>query len=221
MPILLKLLVPLLIPAGLFLFSIPLPPVVALAAETPGGQSENLRLLEEAAWGDTGAARRLIDSGMDLSTRNRDGETLLYLAATFGWSDLVKELLEKGADVNVRIDRYPNRGWTPLHAAADRGKLDAARALIAGGADVNAATESGSTALIFASFRGNDELARVLIKAGADVNTIDTGGTTALSWAAGDGREELTAELLAAGARLTGLPCSGRPWPDTPAWSAG
>ena len=79
-------------------------------------------------------------------------------AAFHGYVDIVKLLLEKGADVKARgkndvtalllaeqaghaciVDMLrEEEGWTALTYAAWLGKLDAVRSLIAEGADVNA-----------------------------------------------------------------------------------
>ncbi|KAF2818089.1 ankyrin, partial [Ophiobolus disseminans] len=49
-----------------------------------------------------------------------DGWTPLFLAADSGHLEVVKLLLEKGADFTVPT----NDGWTPLHVASYKGHLD-------------------------------------------------------------------------------------------------
>jgi ankyrin repeat protein len=61
------------------------------------------------------------------------------LASNHGHVDVVKLLLEKGADMTVR-----NReGWTPLHSASNSGHIDVVKLLLEKDADVTVANENG------------------------------------------------------------------------------
>lgn len=46
---------------------------------------------------------------------------LLFLASSSGQSEIVEDLLKKGADVNG----HDRNGYTPLHRAAQKGKSEA------------------------------------------------------------------------------------------------
>ncbi|CAK9253192.1 unnamed protein product, partial [Sphagnum jensenii] len=59
------------------------------------------------------------------------GDTPLHRAAEKGHLDVVKYLVEKGADVKA-ANKY---GYTPLHWAASSGKLDIVKYLVEKGAD--------------------------------------------------------------------------------------
>ena len=87
--------------------------------------------------------------GTDINTRNKYRQTPLHLAATGGHIEIVRLLLEKGADINARDIK-----GTPLHWAASRGHLEVVRWLVENGADINARDEDGRTALHWAT--GND-----------------------------------------------------------------
>ena len=88
------------------------------------------------------------------------------LAASGGYTDLVRELIRAKADVNAqRVD-----GMTALMLAAFYGQADAARLLVRAGADVNLAVKrynSEYTALWYAENNKNTEIAAMLRKAGA------------------------------------------------------
>ena len=75
-------------------------------------------------------------------------DTPLHLAAWQGHVDIVRLLLDRGADVNARGDG----GRTPLHYAAYWGHLDVVELLIEEGADVTLTTEFGHTPLVTAAY---------------------------------------------------------------------
>lgn len=75
-----------------------------------------------------------------------DGNTLLHTAVIHEQPDLVRELLKRGATVDI-----PNKdGSTPLMAASQMGALNEARMLLDYSADVNKQTPQGATALMSA-----------------------------------------------------------------------
>ncbi|WP_406832882.1 MULTISPECIES: RHS repeat-associated core domain-containing protein [unclassified Wolbachia] len=73
--------------------------------------------------------------------RSVQSSTPLHLAASSGKLDVVKYLVDKGADVKVK-DNY---GETSLHSSS--GKLDVVKYLVDKGADVNAKDNNGKTPL--------------------------------------------------------------------------
>ena len=121
-----------------------------------------------------------------------EGESPLHTAAMNGHPDIVKLLIESGAEVNS----LANFGRTPLHWAAWNGFSDVTKLLIENGAIVNAkvtgmstvsvasggppTSEVGSTALHYASYEGHEEVCKILIENGADVNIKTNEGWTPL-----------------------------------------
>jgi len=92
-----------------------------------------------------------------------DHSTVLMLAVSVGYSDIVSLLLAKGADVNARdID-----GHTALMTAAMLAPADVVSQLLAKGADVNAKSNNGETALMRASSFRRSDVVDLLKKAGA------------------------------------------------------
>src|SRR5208283_1368711 len=79
-----------------------------------------------------------------------------------GRTELVKSLLDKGADINTKT----NEGWTALMQASRQGHAEVVKLLLDRGADVNA-TFDGRTALTFASVGGHSDVVNLLKAHGA------------------------------------------------------
>jgi len=92
--------------------------------------------------------------------------TPLMSAAESGDINTVKNLIDKGADVNVR-DEYQ---YTPLHKASEGGYTETVKLLIDKGADVNAKGRWNLTPLHYAVREGHADIAVFLVDKGADVN---------------------------------------------------
>ena len=85
-----------------------------LNAKEPSGGSTPL--LVAALYGQTEAARLLIEKGAKLEIKNNDGATPLLVAVFFCQPETAKLFLEKGADPHAQN----NRGETPLDTVAGR-----------------------------------------------------------------------------------------------------
>ena len=105
----------------------------------------------------------------------------LRRAAQDGDMQAVKDLLDKGANVNAKDDT----GKTVLHwVAPARDNPEMVKRLIARGAGVNAKDNEGETALMIAASQSNPGILAALLDAGAEVNAQNNEGGTALMAAA-------------------------------------
>ena len=102
----------------------------------------------------------------------RGGVSALAIATANGWGMAARELIRRGADVNLSS---PD-GDTPLMAAAFNGDVETMKALLARGAKINALDVYGHSALWLAALRGQETAARELLVRGAKPSP-DSGGT--------------------------------------------
>ncbi|CAN8021318.1 unnamed protein product, partial [Ixodes persulcatus] len=117
-----------------------------------------------------------------LEKRNKLGETMLQVAAIKGNADRVRQLLEEGADPNVR----DNAGWTPLHEACNHGFREVARLLLSHGACVDVAGPGGVTPLHDATVNGHPDIVLLLVRSGATLDAKTSDGLTAQDLAQGE-----------------------------------
>ncbi len=154
------------------------------------GGDESFSVLEEAvATGDVPLVTSLLNACPDVNTIDLQGDTPLHLAAMTGQLAVLKELIQRGANVNARKVIYPN---VELLGGDDR------YANVIG---------AGDSVLEMAVLGGNAEVVRVLLEAGADATGRD-GRMGPLHLAAQKGYAEIV-RLLARNAALLELGASG------------
>ena len=148
-------------------------------------------LMTCARTGSVDAVRALLGVGANPSAAEAwQGQTALMWAAAEGHTEIVRELVERGADVHARTAG----GFTALSIAARKDEPELATVLLDAGAEVNAMAPGGATPLLVATVRGHTRLAMFLLERGGDPNAGDA-GYTPLHWAAGSWHSELTGSL--------------------------
>jgi ankyrin repeat protein len=183
--------------------------------------SELVRLLLEAkadpnlenTWGKTAVfiavenrkmddLRFLLARGADLNHRDKHGKTVLTqeIQRKSPSLEVVKELIEMGADVNASLN---------LHSALS--SLPLMLTLIDSGADVNASGANGCTPLSSAvsDAKRPMEIVEALFRAGALIDSVDAEGLTPLLHASKSGHVEAINFLLAHGASVTHTDAKG------------
>src|SRR5688572_1336842 len=147
-------------------------------------------------------------------------QTALMWAAAQRHGDVVRLLIEAGAELAARSKTYPQivapfdtqragreelnytvlaGGMTPLFFAARSGDVESASLLLDAGADANDRLPDGTSALVFAAYCGSTDVGTLLLDKGADPN--DAGiGYTALHAAILKSDVRLVRALLARGA---------------------
>src|SRR4029077_7302627 len=138
---------------------------------------------------------QLLDKDPKVSARGARGQTALMWAVAQKHSEVVKLLLEHGADVHARSEvwsemmavpphgypeynrQIPHGGDTALMFAARVGDLASAKLLVAAGANVNDADAWGVSATVLAAHSGYRDIVEYLLDKGADPNAATAGFT--------------------------------------------
>ncbi|KAJ7658333.1 hypothetical protein DFH06DRAFT_1472942 [Mycena polygramma] len=137
--------------------------------------------------------RFLLDHGADVDTAGGKYGSALQGAASRGHMDVIRILVEKGADVNAA-------SGSALQSAALRNHMEIVCFLLQHGANVNAAGGEYGSALLCAVREGHADIVRVLLEKGADVNAVDCEGDSALQVAAWGDHVDVVCVLLDKGA---------------------
>ncbi|KAJ5900362.1 uncharacterized protein N7473_004432 [Penicillium subrubescens] len=188
--------------------------VLLSAGADPNSTEENGRLTPlavAAVRGHEEAVSALLESeGVDLDRRGTpDGRTVLSHSAEDGQEEIVRRLIERGADPDSRdlLER------TPLSWAAQRGQRQIVEILLdcEDGCKVDMNSKDGKysifsdsspgerTPLSYAAAMGHEEVVVLLIKRGADVDYCDRGGWSALARAVFRGHVSTVRVLLEVG----------------------
>jgi ankyrin repeat protein len=156
-------------------------------------------LMTCARTGDAKAVKALLMHGALVNAKeSAHDQTALMWAVAQSHPDVVRLLVETGADIRARSRTYPQTvvgvqtqragreklnytvprgGSTPLLFAARVGDVASARILLAAGADVNDSLPDGTSALVLAAHSGHGDVAAFLLDKGADPNAYATGYT--------------------------------------------
>ena len=149
----------------------------------------------------------LVDTGADVNARNKNGDSVLYLAVEKNKKQEGELLLDKDADIfatntenysplrlafeyggdvqdwlitSQTLNKPDGSGNTPLHYAAEWQLDDAIIGLLQKGADRNSENNHGETPL-FSAVKGNStDCISILADNGADINARDKSGNTLL-----------------------------------------
>ncbi|XP_026872215.2 BRCA1-associated RING domain protein 1 [Electrophorus electricus] len=116
--------------------------------------------------------------------RNRKGETPLHLAAIKGDVAETTQLLDQGADPNLK----DHAGWTPLHEACNLGHLGVVKVLLQHGALLNTPGYENDSPLHDAVRNGHVEVVRRLLECGASPGVLNILGLRPIDCA---GTEEM------------------------------
>ncbi|KAK7495461.1 hypothetical protein BaRGS_00013400, partial [Batillaria attramentaria] len=157
-------------------------------------------LLDACNKNDIKKVKELINRGVSVNCHDsRNCETPLHVACRIGNEDLLKFLLNKGADVKAKNDK----GFTPLHTACKYGNQVAVKRLIAKGANVNAVGEDELSPLHLACQYGRTDVLDELLRLGAQIEAKDIKQMRPLHLACKTGSLGLVEALIKKGADVS------------------
>ena len=167
-----------------------------------GKEALNRDFLSVAGGGDLVEVKRLLGQKVDVNLKGGAlNLTAIMEAASNGHKEIVKVLIDAGAEVNAQDDLNN----TALIEAAKKGHKSIVEMLLDAGANVNIQEKiRGNTAIIEAASNGHKETFEVLIKAGANINDINT-ISTLLIYAAKNGWEDKVTTFIDKGANIKTL----------------
>ena len=142
--------------------------------------------------GELAETRKALGATAPDEPRNAWNATPLIMAAWHGRLQIVKYLLEEGADINASYDA----GSSALIVAAWHGHAPVVKYLLAAGADLGHKNRGGDDALVWASEHGHTDIVQELLDAGA--KSVDA----ALVFACENGHRAIADELVRRGASL-------------------
>lgn len=151
--------------------------------------------------GDTAALQKLIDAGLDVNSRDADGNTILfYMLTHYSSLDMAKTLINAGADVNLPSAN----GLTPLLVAtALASELQLSQQPITAENNLNAEIQQANfNEQQKFLLKRSQELLQLLIANGADVNQETPRGTPLMSAATSDLNAPLVKTLIKADANV-------------------
>jgi ankyrin repeat protein len=104
-----------------------------------------------------------------VNEKNKNGNSLLHIAAWKGHADIVLMLLMRGAEINA-ID---GKGYTPLLVAIEFRRVEIAKNLIERGASTTMANQAMCLPLHVAALNGCRDIIPILLERGADMNAVE------------------------------------------------
>lgn len=119
----------------------------------------------------------LLQYGASPNTPQVYTETPLHIAATLGFEECMKLLLEHGADVRSLVGK---RKLTALHLAVEEDYTECVRLLLNAGANIDARNADNQTPLHIACLSQSIETVDLLVSRKADVHAIYKDGRTTL-----------------------------------------
>ena len=158
---------------------------------------------EAAAKGDVKAIKVFLANDNKIGEQNKNGYSILHIAARTGQTAVAEFALANGANINLPS----NSKKTPLHYTSQLNQLAMAKLLVEAKADLEAKDKKGRTALDLATGEAKRELANYIRRRrdAAAVSKSDEAAAKSISVAAEIGALEAIKKHLEAGVDVNSL----------------
>ena len=156
-------------------------------------------MIQAAAYGDLSRIKSLLESGVNVNTRDSMNRTALHLACAEGHSHIVRFLVEHGSCLKIK-DRH---GYTPLQDAVRNGHKEVIEIMILAGAQCSTETIAEMEARLCGyAFSGNLNEVEKMIRDGTSPSCADYLGNSPLHLAVQQKKHEMVVYLLSIKAEI-------------------
>ncbi|XP_060100837.1 ankyrin repeat, SAM and basic leucine zipper domain-containing protein 1 [Heteronotia binoei] len=150
--------------------------------------------------GNLSVIEELLNSGLNVESTFKFGWTALMYAASVVNVELMRILLDRGANASFEKDQYTVLMAACTARASEEQILKCVELVLSRNANPNAACRKKMTPLMYAAREGHSQVVALLAAHGSQVNAQDENGYTALTWAAHHGHKKVVFRLLELGA---------------------
>lgn len=145
-----------------------------VAAHSQGQEIDLIKKYAALNTGDTLSLRRILNEGISVNAINKNGNSLLMIAALNGDIVTMKFLIRIGADINLWNTKDLLMLYnSPLDYAVFGCQQEAVDLLLAAGADINKKDPTGMSAAMKCGLYKNYEMLRYLVSKGAVLSRED------------------------------------------------
>lgn len=177
-------------------------------SEPESGDTPLIAAIDKNQWI---TAELLLSHKPSLTAEDKNGNSALYLAACKGDQALqiLTQLLDTGAPVDLGPSHGGSAGATPLFVASATGANGCVDSLLSHGASTSKVLPSGETPLHSAAIGGDRQTVDLLIKAGVNIKALDKSKKSPLHNCGFSGNNNAAQELVRQGAVIDGKDVEG------------
>ncbi|KAG6935730.1 ankyrin repeat, SAM and basic leucine zipper domain containing 1 [Chelydra serpentina] len=140
--------------------------------------------------GDVSMIEELLNSGVNVESSFQFGWTPLMYAASVANVELVRILLDRGANASFDKDQYTVLMAACTASASEEQILKTVELLLSRNANPSVACRKQMTPLMYAAREGHPRIVALLVGSGSQINAQDENGYTALTWASHQGHKK-------------------------------
>jgi len=131
----------------------------------------NKQLLKAAEDGDFAKAKKCLDNGANIETRNKYNDTPLILASFCGYTDIIKLLIGAGANIEAK-DNYETTSliYACINRNIENRNIEILKLLIHAGANIETQNQMGLTAFDYASQKGHEDITDYLTEVRKEIS---------------------------------------------------